>query len=113
MLLTRQFKGTKVTQVLPIHTSTTEYVNDIIHQSCSVTLSRRWNEPDTIQLQPHLRCSIEDLGIIVVVLTVSAAEPIGGEILSALKPWYDRENLQNELFAVCDADMTCPLRRLG
>lgn len=70
--LTGQFESGQVSQILAIYASPSKDIDDIVHDSCCVSLSRRRNEANTLQFRPSSRVDIIGPCVIVMILTVGA-----------------------------------------
>ena len=76
-----------------------------------MTLSRRWDESNAVQLLPGTGRGVEDPRVVVVVLTVCATEAEELRLAAAFLKGSDGGDIQDDLFAKCHANVACPFRR--
>jgi hypothetical protein len=72
--LTCYFKCSEIIQIIPLHVTSTEDIDNILDEHCSMTVPRRRDKSNALQFQPLPSTEFEDPCIIVTILAVSSTE---------------------------------------
>jgi hypothetical protein len=68
------FKRSEIFQIFPVHATSTKYVNSIVDERCSMTLPRRRDKPNALQLRPLPSIQFEGPCVIVMMRAISSTE---------------------------------------